>query len=222
LFNKPPPPPYPLVDHVSFSWFRQLNHHPLSCSPLDLESSRSPPLAPRTLRVYRDRLVTRDSLAFPLAPNSGPDISAVPKLPGFVGRPPYAHPLRRSFTFIPSHWISVFPLQLFSLCFSSVVDSSSCLIADFTPTVCFLHLPCPSPWSIYSCHPPPPSGMIVLFPYSCYSVTSIRTLCIQLPAEIGFYLSHPRLPTSLPVVLNILPLDPLPIVFFRICVVVLP
>ena len=60
----------------------------------------------------------------------------------------------------------------------------------------------PAPWSIYSGHLSPPPGMTVLFPYSCYSVSSIRTLCIQLPAEIGFYLSHPRLP--LPVVLNVL------------------
>lgn len=91
----------------------------------------------------------------------------------------------------------------------------------FTTSVCFFTYPARPPGVYTPVTPFPPSGMIVLFPYSCYSVTSIRTLCIQLPAEFGFYLSHPRLPTSLPVVLNLLD-PPRSFFFFRICVVVLP
>ena len=72
----------------------------------------------------------------------------------------------------------------------------------FTTTGCFFHQSPIPPWSIYSVHSPPLGMIVCFFLYSCYSVTSIRTLCIQPPAEIGFIcLIHSPL---YPVVLNVL------------------
>ena len=124
------------VDHVRPpSWFRQLNHHPLTRSPLDLESSNSlltwildgrTPTQPRILLL--SCLVALDLLTSSLVPGSF--MNLVQALLGFVGRPPYAYPLRRNLIFTPSsHWIS-FPLSNCFLYVFSVVDSSSCLIAD--------------------------------------------------------------------------------------------
>jgi hypothetical protein len=104
----------------------------------------------------------------------------------------------------PSHWISFLPPRLFSYVFFLLwivlhVLSLILLVASFTHPA---RLP-----GVYTPFTLLQLGMIVFFPYSCYSVTSIRTLCIQPPAEIGFIcLIHVSLPLY-PVVLPNIPLS---------------
>ena len=74
----------------------------------------------------------------------------------------------------------------------SVVDSSRLIV-----TGCFLRPSSSSPLE-YMLRSPSPLGVMVFFPYSCYSVTSIRTFMHTAACRNRVYLSHPRLSTSLP------------------------
>lgn len=93
--------------------------------------------------------------------------------------------------FLPQDLVPL--LQLFPLRYSVVVGSSR-LNSDFyyywlLPSLILRVLPeYNTPVPVY-----PPLGMTVLLHYSRYSVPSMRALCVQLTATIGFYLSHPRL-----------------------------
>lgn len=143
------------------SWFRQLNHHLLIRSPIDLESSNSlltctldgTPTSP-TVSPSRFQLPDRCKPAcLPLAPGSDTSVVWV-----FLDIP-----RMRSCILAPSsHWISFLPSPIvFSMFFLlwivlHVVDLLLLLVASFHP-------PARPAWRIYSFHPLPSTGVIVSF-----------------------------------------------------------